>query len=332
MKYALFGLIFGALLIASRANATEQPSYTASQQSGPIEVRQYGSMVAAEVSVAGDRETASSAGFRALAGYIFGGNSGKKSIAMTAPVVQAQAQGQNQGQNQAKGQSIAMTAPVVMRPATTDTTTTATTSTTMQDMSFILPSSLTLETAPTHWAELKAVALMRPHPRVLAGPITPLWLSHTAATLELNLDTERGEDLNTIPIVIAIARAPLPMPWFANPPKEYRNLSSPTPSAAVQERGSLSWYATPPGVETAYFDKPPPRGILSGILSRRVVQPPVPQPVATPVEDLGALDIWTLRDHMAANQTMPENPTVWPTDHGHELAIAYVNDGRVRHA
>ena len=155
-----------------------------------------------------------------------------------------------------------------------------------------------LETAPTHWAELKAVALMRPHPRVLAGPITPLWLSHTAATLELNLDTERGDDLNTIPIVIAIARAPLPMPWFANPPKEYRNLSSPTPSAAVQERGSLSWYASPPGVETAYFDKPPPKGIPP----RCVVQPPVPQPVATPVEDLGALDIWTLRDHMAGYQ------------------------------
>ena len=86
MKYALLGLIFASLLIANRAMATEQPSYTASQQSGPIEVRQYGAMVAAEVSVAGDRETASSAGFRALAGYIFGGNSGKKSIAMTAPV------------------------------------------------------------------------------------------------------------------------------------------------------------------------------------------------------------------------------------------------------
>jgi hypothetical protein len=38
------------------------------------------------------------------------------------------------------------------------------------------------------------------------------------------------------------------------------------------------------------------------------------------------------RYHAAANQAMPENPTVWPTDHGHELAVAYVNDGRVRHA
>ena len=88
MKYALLGLIIAALFMASRAKATEQPSYTASQQSGPIEVRQYGSMVAAEVAVTGDRETAVRAGFRALAGYIFGGNSGKKSIAMTAPVMQ----------------------------------------------------------------------------------------------------------------------------------------------------------------------------------------------------------------------------------------------------
>jgi hypothetical protein len=138
MKYALLGLIFVALLIASRANATEQPSYTASQQSGPIEVRQYGSMVAAEVSVAGDRETASSAGFRALAGYIFGGNSGKKSIAMTAPVVQAQAQGQNQGQNQAKGQSIAMTAPVMQSGDGKEWT-----------VRFIMPKAMTMQNLPT---------------------------------------------------------------------------------------------------------------------------------------------------------------------------------------
>lgn len=130
MKYALIGMIFGALLIASRANATEQPSYTASQQSGPIEVRQYGSMVAAEVSVAGDRETASSAGFRALAGYIFGGNSGKKSIAMTAPVVQAQAE--------AKGQSIAMTAPVMQSGDGKEWT-----------VRFIMPKAMTMQNLPT---------------------------------------------------------------------------------------------------------------------------------------------------------------------------------------
>ncbi len=134
MKYVLLGLIFAALLIASRAKATEQPSYMASQQSGPIEVRQYGSMVAAEVSVAGDRETASSAGFRALAGYIFGGNSGNKSIAMTAPVVQAQAQ----GQSQTKRQSIAMTAPVMQSGDGRDWT-----------VRFIMPKAMTLQNLPT---------------------------------------------------------------------------------------------------------------------------------------------------------------------------------------
>ena len=130
MKYALLGLIIAALFMASRAKATEQPSYTASQQSGPIEVRQYGSMVAAEVAVTGDRETAVRAGFRALAGYIFGGNSGKKSIAMTAPVVQAQAQG--------KGQSIAMTAPVMQTGDGKEWT-----------VRFIMPKAMTLQNLPT---------------------------------------------------------------------------------------------------------------------------------------------------------------------------------------
>ena len=52
-----------------------------------------------------------------------------------------------------------------------------------------LPSAL--ETAPTHWAELKAVALMQPHPRVSTAPLTPLWMYQTASTLDLDL-TERG--------------------------------------------------------------------------------------------------------------------------------------------
>ncbi len=38
------------------------------------------------------------------------------------------------------------------------------------------------------------------------------------------------------------------------------------------------------------------------------------------------------RYHDAANQQMPENPTVWPTDHGHELKVAKVNDGQVFYA
>jgi hypothetical protein len=68
---------------------------------GAFEIRDYPSLVVAEVTVPGGQKEAANAGFRLLADYIFGGNSGKASIAMTAPVEQEPA-----------GEKIAMTAPV----------------------------------------------------------------------------------------------------------------------------------------------------------------------------------------------------------------------------
>ncbi len=47
----------------------------------------------AEVTVHGDRNSAAYAGFRKLAGFIFGANSRKQSIEMTAPVIEARADG-----------------------------------------------------------------------------------------------------------------------------------------------------------------------------------------------------------------------------------------------
>jgi hypothetical protein len=69
-------------------------------------------------------------GFRILAGYIFGGNARKESIAMTAPVV-AQKSG-------SPSERIAMTAPV-----------TAASEGDAQIISFVMPRSYTLETLPT---------------------------------------------------------------------------------------------------------------------------------------------------------------------------------------
>lgn len=82
--------------------ATEEPAFSVVVQEGAFEVRDYPALVAAEVSVAGGRDEASNAGFRLLAGYIFGGNTRRQSIAMTAPVVQ----------ERATSGTIAMTAPV----------------------------------------------------------------------------------------------------------------------------------------------------------------------------------------------------------------------------
>jgi len=81
---------------------TEETAYKVIRHEGAFEVRDYPALVAAEVTVSGERAEAASAGFRLLAAYIFGANTRKQSIAMTAPVVQAPA----------FGEEIAMTVPV----------------------------------------------------------------------------------------------------------------------------------------------------------------------------------------------------------------------------
>lgn len=85
-------------------NGTEEPAYTVEQLSSGVEIRRYGSRIAAETTVDADEEAARSAGFRRLAGYIFGGNHAQTKIAMTAPVAQQV--------GSTRGESISMTAPV----------------------------------------------------------------------------------------------------------------------------------------------------------------------------------------------------------------------------
>lgn len=98
---SIVALIFlGATLHTRPAMAIEEPDYTVISTDGQVEIREYGATLAAEVMVDGDRDEAVNAGFRILAGYIFGANHGRAKIAMTAPVTQSQ------------GESIAMTAPV----------------------------------------------------------------------------------------------------------------------------------------------------------------------------------------------------------------------------
>jgi hypothetical protein len=95
--------MLGLNLLGTPVMATEEPPFTVNLAKGEFEVRDYPAMVVAEVSVTGDRKDASGKGFRLLAGYIFGGNTRKQSIAMTAPVTQAVA----------SSEKIAMTAPVL---------------------------------------------------------------------------------------------------------------------------------------------------------------------------------------------------------------------------
>jgi SOUL heme-binding protein len=85
-------------------DGTEEPSYTVEKVTSGVEIRHYGSRVAAETTIAADEVAARSGGFRRLAGYIFGGNHVHEKIAMTAPV--------SQQDGALRGDEISMTTPV----------------------------------------------------------------------------------------------------------------------------------------------------------------------------------------------------------------------------
>lgn len=79
-----------------------EPPHEVLDRDGAFEVRRYPGRVIAETRVPGAWSAAGNAGFRRLAGYIFGKNRGRAKVAMTAPVGQRPA-------------TIAMTAPVGQR-------------------------------------------------------------------------------------------------------------------------------------------------------------------------------------------------------------------------
>ena len=127
MLRLLFALLLGLTLAGNPAMATPEPSFTVRLAEGDFALRDYPALVVAEVSVMGDRSSAASQGFRLLAGYIFGGNTRKASIAMTAPVIQ----------ERGNSAMIAMTAPVLQSGAGNTWT-----------VRFVMPEGSTLENLP----------------------------------------------------------------------------------------------------------------------------------------------------------------------------------------
>ena len=117
----LTGLFSGA----SARERVEEPAFTVLDRPAGLEVRQYGPRIAAETTVTGRNERARNDGFGRLAGYIFGGNTTRTSIAMTAPVAQA-------------SEKIAMTAPVGQTPDGEGA----------WRIQFIMPSQYRLDTLP----------------------------------------------------------------------------------------------------------------------------------------------------------------------------------------
>ncbi len=147
MGWIVAGLLaLGATLTGPLMSRVETPPYRLVDSDGAIEIRDYAAQIVAQVEESGTREAALRRGFRALAGYIFGGNTTAGKLAMTAPVTQA------------AGARIAMTAPVAQQAADG-----------VWRVRFIMPAGYTLDTLPAptdpavHLLEIapKRVAVIR---------------------------------------------------------------------------------------------------------------------------------------------------------------------------
>jgi effector-binding domain-containing protein len=109
------------------SSRVESAQYSVLESKEDYEIRLYPAHIVAETVVKGSYSEALSQGFRIIAGYIFGDNTKKESIAMTTPVVE----------KSRTSESIAMTSPVI-----------ATIEGDSHTIAFGMPSSYTLETLP----------------------------------------------------------------------------------------------------------------------------------------------------------------------------------------
>lgn len=157
---------------------TEEPHHLSTPLTARVQLRRYGPRIAAETTVDADEERARNIGFRRLAGYIFGANHRRESIAMTAPV----------------SDTIAMTAPVAQSRST---------------IRFYMPSKWTMDTLPAPDDDRvrlvkvpgETVAVLR-----FSGDRSPRAVAaHTAELLE----TLRANDIEV---------TGEPQAWFYDPP------------------------------------------------------------------------------------------------------------------
>ncbi len=86
----------------------EQADYTVVSKTSDYEVRDYPEHIVAQTTVKGSYKESLNQGFTIVAGYIFGANSKKESIAMTAPVLS-----EKTDNKEGPSEKIAMTAPVL---------------------------------------------------------------------------------------------------------------------------------------------------------------------------------------------------------------------------
>ena len=180
-------LLSGCSVVGIRAG-TEEPHYDVVQTLGALEIRQYGPRLAAEVSVNGSELSSRSEGFRRLAGFIFGANTGRGLIAMTAPVAQA-----------AEGGAVAMTAPVVQDETAPG----------QWRIRFFMPAQYTLGTLPRP---------SDPAVRIVEVPAQTFGVFRYAGSIAPAATSEGRRELLRLLEGSGWSPAGAPLSWFYDPP------------------------------------------------------------------------------------------------------------------
>jgi len=131
MKIVIYGVLVVLVLWSLYgyfSSHVEQAEYSVVKKANDYEIRKYPAHIVAQTSVQGNYQDSMSDGFKIVAGYIFGGNVKKESIAMTAPVVV----------QEKKSEKIPMTTPVILSGEEDK-----------RVLSFVMPKSYTIDTLPT---------------------------------------------------------------------------------------------------------------------------------------------------------------------------------------
>ena len=130
--YTTAGIVIVIVILWSAwgyfSSRVENAQYSVVESRSDYEVRLYPEHIVAQATVKGSHSDSLNEGFRIVAGYIFGGNTRREDISMTAPVIE----------KSSKSESIAMTAPVTSSEEGESHT-----------IAFGMPRSYTLETLPT---------------------------------------------------------------------------------------------------------------------------------------------------------------------------------------
>lgn len=164
---ALGGLAFGVVAVGAAyawsVTSVETPDYSVERADGDIEIRNYPAMVLAQVTRSGSRRGAVQSGFSPLARYIFAKDRAGEKIAMTAPVVQSASKNN-------------------------------------WTVSFILPASLTAESAPKPASD---VGIIRQPERMMAairfsGPWTDTHFNDASKRLLTWVETQGLETVGGI--------------------------------------------------------------------------------------------------------------------------------------